>query len=67
LLALFAAIVLVFSVVPLVNHFAGHGAKDYALWYDTGQLIVHRQEIYPPRHHTFALIAAEDSKKFRAA
>ena len=53
LFALFVAIVLVFSVVPLVNHFAGRGAKDYALWYNTGQLIVHGQEIYPPRHHTF--------------
>ncbi len=65
-LALFAANVLAFSVVPLVNHFAGRGAKDYALWYNTGQLIVHGQEIYPPRHHTFPLIAGEDSKKFRA-
>ncbi len=67
LLALFAAIVLVFSVVPLVNHFAGRGAKDYALWYDTGQLTVHGHEIYPLRHHTFPLIAGKDSKKFRAA
>jgi hypothetical protein len=62
-----AAIVLVLSVVPPVNYFAGRGARDYALWYDTGQLIVHRQEIYPPRHHTFPLIAGEDSKKFRGA
>ena len=66
LLALFAATVLVFSVVPLVNHFAGRGAKDYALWCDTGQLIVHGQEIYPRHHHPFPFIAREDSKESRA-
>jgi hypothetical protein len=64
---LFAANALAFSVMPLVNHFAGRGAKDDVLWHDTGQLIVHRQEIYPPRHHAFPLIAGEDSQEFRAA
>ena len=50
-IALFALVVIVFSVVPLANLSAGRGAKDYELWFDTGRTVVDGGEIYPTKLH----------------
>lgn len=47
LCAFFFLTAFVFSIVPLINLSAGRGAKDYALWYHTGQSVLHGENIYP--------------------
>lgn len=37
----------VFALVPLRHCLSGHSIKDYIVWYQTGQLVLHGQEIYP--------------------
>jgi hypothetical protein len=53
LAVLFALTMLIFSAVPLVNLAAGRGAKDYELWFNTGQTVLQGGEIYPPPRHRF--------------
>ncbi len=55
LLALFAVLVIVFSVAPVTNVLKGKKNKDYPLWYDTGRTVVEGGDIYPkdPRPFPF--------------
>jgi hypothetical protein len=53
LLFLFVLVALVASLVPLVNQAAEWGAKDYKLWYSTGQTVLHGGAIYPPPGERF--------------
>ncbi len=53
LVVLFILLTTVFSIVPLVNLAAGRGAKDYKLWFSTGQTVLHGGAIYPPRGQRF--------------
>lgn len=53
LLWLFAAVLFVFAAVPVLHGLRGHSIKDYALWFDTGQLVLRGQEIYPARNLKF--------------
>ncbi|MDQ6656101.1 MAG: DUF2029 domain-containing protein [Verrucomicrobiota bacterium] len=46
-LAIFGAVLLVFSAVPIANAILGESIKDYELWHDTGQQVLHGEEIYP--------------------
>ena len=54
-LRLRAKILLGFALVPILNHCLcepGHN-KDYDIWYDTGQRVMHGGELYfnPQRAH----------------
>jgi hypothetical protein len=44
---LLALLVATFAAVPLIRCVLGRGIKDYALWYDAGRAVLHRQDIYP--------------------
>lgn len=49
----FGALVLVFSIVPVLHSIRGHSIKDYELWYQTAQLAMQGRGIYPDRFHKF--------------
>jgi hypothetical protein len=53
LLWIFAAILFVFAIVPVVHSLRGESIKDYAVWYETGQQVLHRGQVYPGRWHKF--------------
>ncbi len=40
-------------VVPVWHSVHGHSTKDYWVWYQTGQTVLHAGEIYPDRWHKF--------------
>ncbi len=44
---LFVVVLLIFAIVPLLHCLRGHSIKDYITWYQTGQLVLHGQEVYP--------------------
>ncbi len=47
LIAIFAVAVLTFAFFPIANAVLGKSIKDYELWYDTGQRVLHGDAIYP--------------------
>ena len=53
MLWLFGAVLLVFAAIPIANALLGESIKDYELWHDTGQQILHGEQIYPKRAHKF--------------
>ncbi len=53
MLWLFGAVLLVFAAIPVANAILGESIKDYELWHDTGQQILHGEQIYPIHAHKF--------------
>src|SRR2546421_7455693 len=53
LLWLFGVILLVLVVVPVWHSVRGQSTKDYWVWYQTGQMVLHGGEIYPNQWHKF--------------
>jgi len=54
LLWTFGVVVLVFAVVPVLHSLRGTSIKDYLVWYETGQTILHGAGLYPnPRYNKF--------------
>ena len=53
LLWAFGIVLLVFTIVPILHCLRGHSIKDYWVWYQTGQTVLHGGEIYPDRWHKF--------------
>jgi hypothetical protein len=53
LIWVFGFVLLVFTLVPIWHSLRGHSTKDYWVWYQTGQTVLHRAEIYPDRWHKF--------------
>lgn len=49
----FGAVLLVFATIPIANALLGESIKDYELWHDTGQQILHGEQIYPTRATKF--------------
>jgi hypothetical protein len=47
LLWCFGVVLFVFMLVPVLHCLRGHSIKDYIVWYETGQLVLHGQEVYP--------------------
>ncbi|MBA4189983.1 MAG: hypothetical protein C0467_18515 [Planctomycetaceae bacterium] len=47
MLAAFLLMTISFSVPPSLNHILRGGPKDYPLWYETGQKVLHGEVIYP--------------------
>jgi hypothetical protein len=43
----FGVVLFVFALVPLMHYLRGHSIKDYITWYQTGQLVLQRREVYP--------------------
>jgi len=43
----------VFALVPILHSLRGHSVKDYVVWYETGQQVLHGGEIYPDQWHKF--------------
>ncbi|MDQ6808026.1 MAG: DUF2029 domain-containing protein [Verrucomicrobiota bacterium] len=44
---LFGAVLLVFAIVPVQHCIRGHSIKDYIVWYDAGQAVLHGGDVYP--------------------
>lgn len=53
LIALFAAVAIVFMAVPIQHCIRGHSIKDYIVWYDAGQAVLHGTDVYPPLNFKF--------------
>lgn len=53
LLCLFVLAALAYAAFPIANGFLGKSRKDYQLWHDTGQHILHGEAIYPKRNTKF--------------
>jgi len=53
LLGVFAAVLAVCALVPVLHCVRGHGIKDYIVWYETGQEVLRGQEVYPDQWHKF--------------
>jgi hypothetical protein len=53
LIALFGAVLVVFMLVPVLHCVRGHSIKDYIVWYDAGQAVLHGKEVYPPLNFKF--------------
>ncbi|MBA3386292.1 MAG: DUF2029 domain-containing protein [Chthoniobacterales bacterium] len=54
LIALFAIVLLVYGGIAVANALLpGKSIKDYELWHDTGQRILHGEQIYPKRNTKF--------------
>jgi len=49
----FAIVLFVFALVPVLHCLRGHSIKDYLVWYETGQSVLHGAEVYPDRWHKF--------------
>ncbi|MGZ4985615.1 MAG: glycosyltransferase family 87 protein [Chthoniobacterales bacterium] len=47
LIPTFVVVVLIFAAIPIANAVLGKSIKDYELWYDTGQRVLHGDAIYP--------------------
>ncbi len=47
LLWLFAAVIVVYAGIPVVNAVLKESFKDYELWYDTGQRVLKGEQVYP--------------------
>lgn len=45
--AVFAVVMLAFSIPPIVAYVRGESTKDYGLWYVTGQQVLHGEKLYP--------------------
>ena len=49
----FGVVLFVFALVPVMHCLRGDSIKDYIVWYDAGQQVVHGGEVYPDRWHKF--------------
>ena len=47
----FGVVLFVFALVPVLHSLRGHSIKDYIVWYETGQQVLHGGEIYPDQWH----------------
>ncbi|PZR72576.1 MAG: hypothetical protein DLM73_12885 [Chthoniobacterales bacterium] len=53
LAGLFAVVLFVFALVPVLHCVRGQSIKDYIVWYETGQRVLNRGEVYPDQWHKF--------------
>ena len=53
LLAIFIIVAAAFAFFPSANALLGKSIKDYALWFDTGQRVLHGAAIYPMQKGKF--------------
>src|SRR4051812_7361239 len=51
--AIFALVLLVLVVVPVLHSIRGHSTKDYWVWFQTGQTVLNAGEIYPDQFRKF--------------
>ncbi|HEX7515986.1 MAG TPA: glycosyltransferase family 87 protein [Chthoniobacterales bacterium] len=49
----FGVVLFVFALVPVLHCLRGQSIKDYIVWYETGQQVLHGGEVYPDRWHKF--------------
>jgi glycosyl transferase family 87 len=49
----FGVVLIVFALVPVLHCLRGHSIKDYIVWYEAGQQLLHGAEVYPNRWHKF--------------
>ncbi len=52
-IGLFVFAALVYGAFPIANDLLGKSIKDYELWHDVGQQVVHGELIYPKRNTKF--------------
>ncbi len=52
-IALFVIIAVIFGGIPIANALLGKSIKDYALWFETGQRVLHGAAIYPMQKGKF--------------
>jgi hypothetical protein len=53
LLCVFGIVMLVLVIVPVLHSMRGQSTKDYWVWYQTGQTVLHGGEVYPDQWHKF--------------
>ncbi len=53
MLCVFAGVLLVFGAIPIANALLGESIKDYELWHQTGQRVLHGEPIYPAEMRKF--------------
>jgi glycosyl transferase family 87 len=49
----FGVVLFVFALAPVLHCLRGHSIKDYLVWYETGQQVLHGGEVYPDQWHKF--------------
>ncbi|MEY2519214.1 MAG: hypothetical protein QOF24_973 [Verrucomicrobiota bacterium] len=49
----FGVVLFVFALVPVLHAVRGHSIKDYVVWYEAGQQVLQRGQIYPDEWHKF--------------
>ncbi len=47
MIAAFVLLMVLCSLPPIVNYMRGGVTKDYPLWYETGQKVLHGEQLYP--------------------
>jgi hypothetical protein len=50
---IFAVVLFIFALVPVLHCLRGHSIKDYIVWYETGQAVLRGGEVYPDQWHKF--------------
>ncbi|HMG06625.1 MAG TPA: glycosyltransferase family 87 protein, partial [Chthoniobacterales bacterium] len=53
LVGFFGVVLLVFALVPILHSLRGQSIKDYFVWYETGQQVLHGADVYPNQWHKF--------------
>src|SRR3954454_21706574 len=51
--AIFALVLVVLVLVPVLHSIRGHSTKDYWVWFQTGQTVLNAGEIYPDQFRKF--------------
>ncbi|MGI8820947.1 MAG: glycosyltransferase 87 family protein [Chthoniobacterales bacterium] len=64
--ALYVAVLLAYIAVPIGNAVLGLSIKDYELWHDIGQQVLHGEPIYPERFHKFPFMYPPTAAVFLA-
>ncbi|MCA1657830.1 MAG: DUF2029 domain-containing protein [Verrucomicrobiaceae bacterium] len=64
---IFAVVLFVFALVPILHAVRGHGIKDYLVWYETGQHVLQGGEIYPDEYRKFPFMYPPPCALFLAA
>jgi hypothetical protein len=63
----FGAVLFVFALVPVLHCLRGHSIKDYIVWYETGQQVLHGGDIYPNQWHKFPFMYPPSCALFLAS
>jgi hypothetical protein len=63
----FGIVLLLFMLIPVWHCQPGHSIKDYAVWYEAGQDVLHGADVYPNEWHKFPFMYPPPCALFLAA